>query len=506
MVRPARALNLLSRAPQWAGRTAGDAWRIAAAMVTLNARKTAWRWRGRRARCPCQNPGDSGRAFETHCDAVMLWPRPGRLRHVCPALRVVSGRYVCGLDTARVRPYWGRAVVFFAGSVLALAGVAATGVFVGLRLTGVREVQWMDVAWPARWAKVRRARSDYFSAQSLQALSSGNLALARLALSSAVETDRSNYDAALLLAMLGSISPQRQLADASFQWLLAAHPAQAKRSAVMFHDALLAQGRTHELADFALWMAVHDPGSTSIWTRSLLSALRLGGNAATFARAHGPELRQLPRPARSLIAVEILLEQGHRETARLALQRPIAPGDPVYTVLQVQQLLRVGDAAAATVVKNALLRPDNSFYPLALQYWIEKQHGNDMFARLCFTALLTRTLSDEELDWATALLIRAPDARSYQLLDARVRRQGTFSQQAAAGMWAAAVVCGDGAAESCWAGVLQQQARISVPAGFAFNFDTLSPQREGSVPSVLNRVTLPRETIDALLSRVAVGK
>lgn len=95
------------------------------ALFYWNARKTIFRLRGRRGVAPCQHPSDSGTAMKTACDACTAWHRRVRFRLVCPLLKQDdAGLWVCSVDRAGVRPFWGRAFAY-TGGTLTLSGSEA---------------------------------------------------------------------------------------------------------------------------------------------------------------------------------------------------------------------------------------------------------------------------------------------------------------------------------------------------------------------------------------------
>ena len=107
------------------------------ALIALNLSKTLFAARGRRGRWPCQSPSDSGRAWETTCEAKALWNNPARFRRVCPILKKApDGRWVCSANTADVRPFWGRAAAWFGGAAIALSVAGTILYFVFLRIVG----------------------------------------------------------------------------------------------------------------------------------------------------------------------------------------------------------------------------------------------------------------------------------------------------------------------------------------------------------------------------------
>ena len=134
-----------------------------------NARKSFFRWGGNRARCPCQNPSDSGRALETACDAAQDWSAPARFRRVCPLLVDTPAGFRCSVDTRDVRPFWGRAAACCLGAAVGCGLAGALAVFAVLRLVGY-PISPLAVIWPARWQELRLARSEYFVAKARRAL------------------------------------------------------------------------------------------------------------------------------------------------------------------------------------------------------------------------------------------------------------------------------------------------------------------------------------------------
>src|SRR5207253_1322402 len=89
-----------------------------------------------RSACPCQSPSDSGRAYETQCDACMSWSRPARFQRVCPLLVPTKDGMRCSANTPEVRPFWGRAFGFYGGVLFSIYLVGVITVFIFLRTIG----------------------------------------------------------------------------------------------------------------------------------------------------------------------------------------------------------------------------------------------------------------------------------------------------------------------------------------------------------------------------------
>jgi hypothetical protein len=80
---------------------------------------------------------------------------------VCPILKKApDGRWVCSVDTADVRPFWGRAAAWFGGAAIVLFVAGTILAFGYLRIVGY-PVRLGSVAWPPSWHEVREARASY---------------------------------------------------------------------------------------------------------------------------------------------------------------------------------------------------------------------------------------------------------------------------------------------------------------------------------------------------------
>lgn len=471
-----------------------------------NLRKAAYRRNLASARCPCQHPSDSGRPLETHCDAALDWNRPGRFRLVCPALRTTAHGYCCSLPARDVRPFWGRAALLAVLTLFAAYTTVTVAAFLVIRLHGNRTAGWLDLALPTRWARLPGTNSRQFLARAIEAIERRDFDLARLSLQSALAADPANYDAALLHAMLDSLSANPNVADIAFQWLLQRHPEQSPRTALIFHDLLLAKGRPEHLARFALWMAAQDAANAPLWIRTLVVALRLESTAGAFAATHAAALRQLPPPARALVASEVLLQDGRAGLARAGLQQPVDPfAQPAYAMLQLEQLVRCGDLPDAMAVKTAFHPTLGEFRSFALQYWLEKQAGNDSLALACFARCASGPLDPGRLDLLASVVIRAPDRAALALLDRAARHQ-PFDPIVAGSLWITAVLCDAPDLVAHWADRLRRDAKWEPPPLHRISFDSLALRDRASVPALLERLPLPRETIYALFARITLPR
>jgi len=200
----------------------GDLGRLSWGLLYWNTRKSVFRIRGGSGAAPCQHPSDSGRAGRTGCEACAGWRSARRFRRLCPLLETsADGRRVCSVDARDVRPFWGRALLFYGGSAAVLALVAAIGVFTALRAIGYR-VPFYAVAWPPAWHRIQQARADYFSRMAVRAFSAGDVRQGFLALNQVYALDPGNVRAALLLAQFTQIG-NPDYSDSIYARLLLQH-------------------------------------------------------------------------------------------------------------------------------------------------------------------------------------------------------------------------------------------------------------------------------------------
>jgi len=277
-----------------------DFFRLAWGFLYWNTRKTAYRAHLTGGRCPCQHPSDSGRAWETACSAVGSWNNPARFRRLCPLLqRTEGGAWRCSVDRADVRPFWGRAAVFYGSATALLYLLAALAAFLFLRSVGYG-VTYPGVLWPPAWKKHSAVRSEFFLEKFRAASGAGDTQSALMALSTAYGLDPRNYAAGRQLAGLWQVN-QPGLSDQIYQRLLHDHPDQAEITAQTWFRALLARGDFAGVETLAAARITADPASSPAWVNALLFANARTGNAAVCAElARNPAL---PSSARFLLAL-----------------------------------------------------------------------------------------------------------------------------------------------------------------------------------------------------------
>lgn len=170
-----------------------DAFRMVWALFYWNLRKSLFRWSGRKGDAPCQNRSDSGRAMQTGCEACASWNSRARFQRVCPLLtRRDDGVWVCRVDAAEVRPFWGRAFAWSGGSVFGVVFLSAILVYSSMRSIGY-EVTWRQILWPPAWSELRGVRANLFIQQARERYAAGEVREAIQALTVAYQLNPSHY-------------------------------------------------------------------------------------------------------------------------------------------------------------------------------------------------------------------------------------------------------------------------------------------------------------------------
>ncbi|HNC22906.1 MAG TPA: hypothetical protein PLU52_01775, partial [Opitutaceae bacterium] len=291
-----------------------DFFRLAWGLLYWNARKSWFQLRRGRSPCPCQSPSDSGRALETQCEAMLTWGKPERFRRVCPLLVQTPQGWRCAANTADVRPFWGRALAYYGGTVLGVYLSLALAVFIFLRAVGY-PVSIIHVTWPGSWHRVGQARGWYFTERARQAFAANRTAEAVLYLSNAYEFDPGNYVAGLTLAKVLQ-SGQPLVSNRIYERLYREHRLQQETTAEDWFRALLARGDFQGMRELAKDRLLHDTPSTSAWMRALVFASEHGGRDDILRSIRDEPTLSAWRP---LIDAELLALAGRTAEARAAL-------------------------------------------------------------------------------------------------------------------------------------------------------------------------------------------
>ncbi|MBI4624103.1 MAG: hypothetical protein HY736_12920 [Verrucomicrobia bacterium] len=427
-----------------------DLFRLAWGLFYWNTRKAWFQWRRGRARCPCQNPSDSGRAFETGCEACVSWSRQVRFRRVCPLLVETPDGLRCAANTADVRPFWGIAAGYYGGALLSVYAVVVLTIFIFLRTVGY-PVSILHVGLPPLWHKVGQARGWFFLDRSNRAFAAGKTAEGLLYLANSYDFDPTNVDAGLALAKhFQAAHPARS--DEIFKKLLRDHPGKRAGIAQDWFRALLARGDFEKIAPLAQAEILTDTVHAGVWIRALLFATRrtgYDGPLRALLANHAPAAV----PWHPVIETELLLRAGRPREARAALERPWPGRSPPFSLFyRVNALIDLKDTFAAL---DLLAR-----HPRALDPEAEVTLRLDAFAERNAKGPLQRQLDEllvPRLNLATlkiicAHLIRHPDAAIFDRLYAKVGREPIPFGTETAGAWFSLL---------CTAGAVGDRARLS---------------------------------------------
>lgn len=321
-----------------------DSFRFTWGLLYWNTRKSWFQMRKGRARCPCQSPSDSGRAYETICEAAISWHNPARFRKVCPLLVQTPGGLRCSVNTPEVRPFWGRAFGYYGGTIAGVYLVGALTVFTFLRAVGY-PVNIFHVTWPGSWHRLGQARGWFFKERANRAFAAGHTAEGMLYLQNAYEFDPGDYTIALSLAKNLQLG-QATLSDQIYAQAMQLHPVQRAATAQEWFRALLPRGDFAQIEKLAYAEVLDDTAHASVWMRALLFASR--------------QLND-DRPLRSLLAsdapaaaawhrlaqAELLYRTNRKDAAHAALLRAWPDSPPYNLYYQVTTLGDLGDSFTA---------------------------------------------------------------------------------------------------------------------------------------------------------------
>lgn len=473
-------------------------------LLYWNTRKTIYVFKGRRGRSPCQNPSDEQMPGRMRCDAVLQWHEPERFRKLCPLLIKTPDGWCCAAAATQVKPFWGRAIAWSGGIALACYLIAATSVWIGMRVGGRVPVSWTTVAWPGWWVDIPAVQATHLLDEAMMAFRQGRLQQAQLALTTARVRDPGNYEVALLLAQISMFERSYLFADEQFMQLSREHPAQQLRTAITFHDTLLALDRMDKLAEFSAAMAVADRSRAAVWIRSMLLAVRSMSvaEAANFRKQQDGLIPQLAPHAQLLLMAEIKLCEGRKAEAIDMLRRSFSGlFNPFYTQYQMERLAELGAAADARMLLDARGPLLGDFDRALSQVTVGLAANDRMLALGAFRTLMRMPLNNQRIERVAGLLVRYSDSGFYQQLHARLESDPAFVPTVdAAGMWITGLVCGRPEEAGYWQRHGQKLPFATYPA-IQLDFTSRDLLKPNSVVHLVNIVTFPREVILALLWR-----
>lgn len=343
----------------------GDFFRFWWSLFYWNTRKSWFRLRGaHRDDCPCQNASDSGLAFDTRCDAVALWNRPARFRRVCPLLVETPDGWRCSVEAEGVRPFWGRALLFCGGTLLALYLAAAGAVFSVMRAARY-DVSFVSILLPTHWREVRNSQERLYAARAQQALQRGNYQEAILALDMVCQLNPRNYSAGIALAGLTQVAANPLISEHIYERLMHDVPEKRIQTAQIWFRTLLARASYDKIVPLAVTMLTEDPEQRGAWLNALLFAARQGKDAKALAGVL-VDNPNLPDWCSTIITLEQQLLEGRIESALPGLTRVYRrPGANYLPYFQIERLVSQGFPDEASNVLNsygAMVQPDEASF------------------------------------------------------------------------------------------------------------------------------------------------
>ncbi len=479
-----------------------DMFRFGTGLFYWNARKSWFQIRrGGQSRCPCQSPSDSGEAFVTHCDASLGWSKPQRFRRVCPLLVATPAGLRCSVSRDQVRPFWGRALGWYAGASLSLYILGAVSVFALLRGVGY-PVSLAQVTWPGLWYHIPQARAAYFLSKSNNAFRAGRAAEGLLYLSNAHEFAPQNYAVSLALAKhYQAGEPLRS--DQIFEQLLRSEPAHRDATSQEWFRALLARGDFAQIVPLARQALIYDSPHAPAWIRALLFASR-----ETHEQDSLRTLASDPATAtwHRLFETELIYRAGADARVRSALENSWPRESPLYTIVyRVSRLAEMHDTTAAIdlLESNANRIDDETRVTLRLDTLAA---GNASRLReQDIAGLLNASLNLPTIKVLCAHLIRYPEPGLFHQLAVRVDRAPPPRNTDTAGIWfsliCAAGAVGDYAQFSAWAGTVSGSGGSPGPLFQVLEKLFRGPAAERNLGGILPYVPLPIEVTYALYER-----
>ena len=399
-------------APGWLG----DLGRLCWGLLYWNARKSAFRIRGAAGRAPCQHPSDSGRAGETACEACAGWRDAGRFRRLCPLLGVsADGRRVCSVDAGDVRPFWGRALLFFGGSAAALGLVCALGAFSALRAIGYR-VPLRAVVWPPAWHRIQQARADYFFRMAARAFSAGDVRQGLLALNQVYSLDPGNVAAALLLAQFTQVA-NPDYSDSIYGRLLLERRGNAEETAQAWFRALLSRGDLASVGRLSGRMLREGAAHAPAWAQGLLFAERMTGDPGEVDKLLSRP-GQTPGAARSVLSLARDIRTGSAQERLKRVELSVAgAADPFELYYSLGRLAELGRGSDVVGFLDAHAgAPLEPYDRESLKLDACSALGWRVLEQREIGAILERGASAPAVTLVVAHLIRHPDAETAEFV------------------------------------------------------------------------------------------
>jgi hypothetical protein len=263
---------------------------------------------------------------------------------MCPLLAASGGRRVCSVDASRVRPFWGRALLIYLGSLGALALALVMTVFCAFRVIGYR-VPLYVVAWPPAWHRVNQARADYFYRMALRTLEAGDVRKSFLALGQVHALAPENIAATRLLAQFTEIT-NPEYSDELYSSLVLGRRGDFEETAQAWLHAVLSRGDFHSVAVLSARMLREGGKNVPAWTRGLLFAEKMSGDTGEVDGLLKGTAR-IPNEAASVLSLARSTRTGSTEErfkmVQLYLVGAATPFEVYYSLSRAVEIGRPSD-------------------------------------------------------------------------------------------------------------------------------------------------------------------
>jgi len=405
-----------------------DLFRIAWGLFFWNVRKTIFSARRSKSICPCQTRSDSGLAGETGCEPALLFEKPARFRQVCPLPKAdKAGEFKCSVDTAQVRPFWGRFLVVYGGTIFLSYMLVAGSIFGVMRYIGY-PISFSTIAWPPAWEKIDEARSQFFTRQAETAFARGDGSTALMALSLAYEYTPDNYDVGRLLAQFWS-SSRPQHSDQIYEDLLTKHQDQRAATARAWVTGLLARGDFRKLERLAADALSFDQESTAAWLQSFLFA-----NIRTKNNELLEELKTtsnpLPDGVQQILAMEQLVRSKTPLEAKEILSGLSGASEPNFVLhYRIQRLIQLGYQNRGLLLLNDSSDRFSNRDRIRLQLAAYAAGGFDNRYNDLMGSLVRLVPSLSQIEVLASHLLEYPNAQLYALLKQAVNPLDVFDEK-----------------------------------------------------------------------------
>jgi hypothetical protein len=406
------------------------------------------------------------------------------------------------VNTRDVRPFWGRALKYYAGTAVAFYVAGVIAVFIFLRSVGY-PISIVHLAWPPLWHRVGVARGQFFLERANRAFANGNPAQGMLYLSNAHQFAPENFQIGFVLAQKLQLG-QPQRSDELFRTLLHDHPEKRDLVTQTWFRGLLARGDFVSVEELARDRVLDDAAHNSVWMRALIFASRQRNDTTVIRR-----LLESSQPAAAawqpLLEAELLLRGGRLTEARASLKREWTGVPPYGLFYRISELIAIGDGIQAVdmVETRRAQLDDAARVSLFLQAYAAL--GANQSRQRLVTTLLNDPSNPLVINLIAADLIRHPDrtlfAQTYDSFHRATPRLEDRNFETYVALYCAAGVVGDWEKLHALAHILQTTSTgNSLTLGLAesfFRHQTMQTRIAG----LLNALPAPLEVHYALLER-----